>query len=147
MEYKRLTDEEFIKAVETCDMACVYGEKCIECVYFEHDNCAETIQGKLKKAIQYLAELENKIEQGTLIELPCKVGDTIWVVDESWGHREDGTWGSTSEMHEGKVYSFTYYGNCLHVEDDFTSNVYLWGEDAFLTREEAEKRLKELQNG
>jgi hypothetical protein len=86
-----------------------------------------------------------KIEQGTLIELPCKVGDTIWVVDESWGHREDGTWGSTSEMHEGKVYSFTYYGNCLHVEDDFTSNCYLWGEDAFLTREEAENKLKELQ--
>ena len=96
-------------------------------------------------ALERLAELEDKIEQGTLIELPCKVGDTIWVVDESWGHREDGTWGSTSEMHEGKVYSFTYYGNCLHVEDDFTSNVYLWGEDAFLAREEAEKRLKELQ--
>lgn len=94
-----------------------------------------------------LAELEDKIEQGTLIELPCKVGDTIWVVDEEWGHREDGTWGSTSEMHEGKVYSFTYYGNCLHVEDDFTSNCYLWGEEAFLTREEAEKRLKYLEGG
>ena len=97
------------------------------------------------EVIERLAELEDKIEQGTLIELPCKVGDTIWVVDESWGHREDGTWGSTSEMHEGKVYSFTYYGNCLHVEDDFTSNCYLWGEDAFLTREEAENKLKELQ--
>lgn len=92
-----------------------------------------------------LIELENKIEQGTLIELPCKVGDTIWVVDESWGHREDGTWGSISEMHEGKAYSFTYYGNCIHIEDDFTSNYYLWEEDAFLTREEAEKRLRGLQ--
>jgi hypothetical protein len=50
-------------------------------------------------------------------------------------------------MHEGKVYSFTYYGNCLHVEDDFTSNCYLWGEDAFITREEAEKRLEDLKNG
>lgn len=97
------------------------------------------------KALDRLAELEDNMENGTLIELPCKIGDTIWVVDESWGHREDGTWGSTSEMHEGKVYSFTYYGACLHVEDDFTSNCYLWGEDAFPTREEAEKRLSELQ--
>jgi hypothetical protein len=96
---------------------------------------------------QRLAEWENDYESGKVVKLPCKVGDTIWVVDGSWGHREDGTWGSTSEMHEGKVYSFTYYGNCLHVEDDFTSNCYLWGEDAFLTREEAEKRLEDLKNG
>lgn len=29
-------------------------------------------------AIHRLAELEDKIEQGTLIELPCKVGDTMY---------------------------------------------------------------------
>lgn len=69
MEYERLTDEKFIKAVETCNMACVYGEACIECVYFNVDYCGEIIQGKLKKAIPRLAELEDKIENGTLIEL------------------------------------------------------------------------------
>lgn len=94
-----------------------------------------------------LAEYEDDEESGKIVRLPCKVGDSIWVVDESWGYREDGTWGSTSEIHEGKAYSFTYYGNCIHVEDDCTSNYYLWGEDAFLTREEAEKKLQELQNG
>lgn len=67
MEYKRLTDEKFVKAVENCNMACVFGESCIECVYFKVDDCVETIQGKLKKAIPRLAELEDKIEQGTLI--------------------------------------------------------------------------------
>lgn len=69
MEYERITDEKFVKAVETCNMACVYGENCIECVYFKVDNCPESIQSKLKKAILRLAELENRIEQGTLIEL------------------------------------------------------------------------------
>ena len=32
------------------------------------------------EAIDRLAELEDKIEHGTLIELPCKVGDTAYKV-------------------------------------------------------------------
>ena len=70
MKYKRLTDEKFVKAVENCNMACVFSEKCIECVYFDNDSCVETVQGRLKKAIPRLAELEDKIEQGTLKEIP-----------------------------------------------------------------------------
>lgn len=73
MKYERLTDEKFVKAVENCNMACVYGENCIECVYFDHDSCPETVQERLKKAISRLAELEDKIEQGTLKEVVrCK---------------------------------------------------------------------------
>ena len=35
----------------------------------------------LTDCLNRLAELETKIEQGTLIELPCKVGDTVyWLV-------------------------------------------------------------------
>lgn len=30
-----------------------------------------------------LYELENAIENGTLIELPCKVGDTVWKAEEN----------------------------------------------------------------
>ena len=33
-----------------------------------------------RKVPKRLAELENKIENGLLIELPCKIGDTIYVV-------------------------------------------------------------------
>lgn len=32
-------------------------------------------------AIERLAELEDKIENGLLIELPCKVGDMVYVID------------------------------------------------------------------
>lgn len=31
-----------------------------------------------KMAIERLAELEDKIEDGTLVELPCKVGDKVY---------------------------------------------------------------------
>ena len=91
MKYERLTDEKFIKAVETCNMACVCGENCIECVYFNADDCAESIQGKLKKAIPRLAELEDKIEQGTLIEFPRVVERKIPIYDEGCIHFDKST--------------------------------------------------------
>ena len=32
-----------------------------------------------------LAEIEDKIENGALIELPCKVGDKVWIIlNELW---------------------------------------------------------------
>ena len=33
-----------------------------------------------KKALSRLADLEDKIENGTLVELPCKVGDNVFVI-------------------------------------------------------------------
>ena len=37
------------------------------------------------EAIQKLAHYEDLEEQGRLIELPCKIGDTVYVV-EDWGY-------------------------------------------------------------
>ena len=34
---------------------------------------------KFKLACNKLAEIEDKIEQGMLVELPCKVGDIVYV--------------------------------------------------------------------
>ena len=77
-----------------------------------------------------LCELEDKIEQGTLIELPCKVGDTVYKVEREYAYSND-----------------TYFWHI--VENHFGLGMldYVWGKMIFLTREEAEKRLKELQNG
>ena len=45
-----------------------------------------TIQEKInalkKEFEEKMAELENKIEQGLLLELPCKVGDIVYIIDE-----------------------------------------------------------------
>jgi hypothetical protein len=86
-----------------------------------------------------LAELENKIEQGTLIELPCKVGDTVYAVK--------------------KKALRTHWDEHRYIVDDWDEwkvcelpfSLTLWecggilGKDYYLTREEAEKRLLELQ--
>ncbi len=65
-EYKRLTKHVNGKLVLTKDKAS-YSE-----IYYE--------SLRIKEALQRLADLEDKIEAGTLIELPCKVGDTVYVI-------------------------------------------------------------------
>lgn len=37
----------------------------------------------IKRCLERLAELEDKIEDGTLVELPCNVGDKVYWVDVS----------------------------------------------------------------
>ena len=96
-------------------------------------------------AIDRLAELEDKIEQGNLIELPCKVGDTVYYVLDYGSVK-----GECVCVEKGKVRAIEMRENYIWIEvlyDDFISkhpsrNI---GETVFLAREEAEKRLKELQ--
>ena len=107
---------------------------------------------------QRLSELENKIEQGTLVELPCKVGDTIyvpWVYDGEYGvsfHEikrieiYKGGIDILFDVYEGNVDIDALYA-VLYIYNAGRFNLSLLGERFFITREEAEKRLKELQNG
>lgn len=74
-----MTTKELIKAVEN-ERGSAF-QNCRECEYGTHN-------GEVIEKLKRLAELEDKIENGTLIELPCKVGDTIyvpWVYDGEYG--------------------------------------------------------------
>jgi hypothetical protein len=74
-----------------------------------------------------IRETNQKIEQGTLIELPCKVGDTVYETDGV-------------SIYETKIMGIVYDGTPIAFSETAI------GKYIFLTREEAEKRLKELQN-
>ena len=90
-------------------------------------------------AIEYLAELEDKIENGTLIELPCKVGDKVYF--ETWednGSTSIGVQGHTVTGFEINFIINGRYGNTYIP----TRAV---GIDVFLTKAEAEAKLKELK--
>ena len=88
-----------------------------------------------------LAELEDKIENGTLVEVrckdfgafPCKMGETVWLIYKRYWSVADknGFW----VLRKSKVSPH----NKKRFSDDF-------GKFVFLTREEAEKKLEELQN-
>lgn len=91
-----------------------------------------------------LAELEDKIEQGTLIELPCKIGDKIYYIF-TYGNNK------FASIEEGKVKSFIVMADNNVLIDvmynDFGDTHFIknFGSDLFLTRTEAEVKLKELQ--
>lgn len=111
MEYKRLTNQEWS---ENIDLTQELGYSYI---------------------YKRLHELEDKIEQGTLIELPCKVGDTVYVIikaENGYALLKDICDGFM--IKDGEVYIGLQTYNV-------GANKY------YFTREEAEKRLKELQDG
>jgi hypothetical protein len=85
--------------------------------------------------VDRLAELEDKIEQGKMVELPCKVGDTIYVIRKDGIEEKE-----VRRFHIGRNgWYAVYYGTTLWDSCDRLGRAW------FLTREEAEKRLLELQ--
>lgn len=91
-----------------------------------------------------LAELEDKIENGTLVKLPCKVGEIIYEVVEGIPIQE---W-----KIESICFNRTYPKGVMWAERtrDF-AHWKFWIEDCgtkwFATKVEAEKRLEEIRNG
>jgi hypothetical protein len=78
--------------------------------------------------INRLAELEDKIENGTLLELPCKVGDTVFAI-------------VGKSVQEFEVYFIKIIKNKIRlVNYDYIG--FTWGEEVFLTKAEAEQKLK-----
>ena len=111
-EYKRLTNNNFDEYNPEYDF-------CVGCEHFGEPNGCNRWNGtcgnyeRFMETYNRLAELEDKIEQGTIIELPTMLQD------------KQGDW---------RVY---FYSERYGLIDCYVYD----------TREEAEKRLKELQNG
>ena len=98
------------------------------------------------KAIKKLADYEDLEEQGLLVRLPCKVGDTVYRVNA--GAKQPFIPMTVSEIHflcykNERAIRFDAIGkedmgeSCYRLEDI--------GRIVFLTHEEAEKKLKEVK--
>lgn len=85
----------------------------------------QALMVQFKKACNKLAELEDKLEEGTLVELPCKVGDTVYIV--------------------GRKYRAGSYESFINTGKFRYSDIEKFGDIVFITREAAEARLKELE--
>ena len=93
-----------------------------------------------KKMVFRLAELEDKIENGTLVELPCKVGDVLYYVNK---------YETTPRIEENKVHTIEIY-ECM---DGLT--IRIWTQNGtfyadkmpnvFPTKAEAEAKLLQLK--
>ena len=99
------------------------------------------------KCINKLRELEDAEEQGLLLRLPCKVGDTVYALFISGVNTEAHK--PIYELFEAKVIRFTQDSFALCVEIMTKSGqksevtVSAFGETIFFTREEAESALAE----
>lgn len=85
------------------------------------------------EATQKLAHYEDLEEQGKLIELPCKIGDTVYGT-RRWHGTKIAKAGTVSEMF------YTQEGKLMIVVK-YVCRGY-WGEKIFATLEEAEAALK-----
>ena len=84
--------------------------------------------------LQHYEDLE---EQGRLIELPCKVGDTVYYIT-----------GIHNTLIKSAKVEEVYFGDvfAVHVSTKNTSFT-LVEREFFLTKEEAEAKLKEMKGG
>ena len=96
--------------------------------------------GELQDMAERLYKLENSIENGTLVFLPCKVGDTIYEVFKN--HRPPFIRQTTIE----KII-ITRKGLRLKLERNSTyeTSIAAWEKTLFPTEEAAEKALEESE--
>ena len=96
-----------------------------------------------------LKDYENLEEQGRLIKLPCKVGDTVYLIDRDENNKfkvYKGKWKRVSLVQTSKDGLFNLRGEIpydIYVGQEHTKI----GEVVFLTKSEAEAKLKELRGG
>ena len=141
----RLTDKDLLESNydpwELCGMDGVCTKGC-------HDEGGCTKGCHILKMYKKLADYEDLEEQGKLIKLPCKVGDTVWFITSAF---------STAAFPiEAKV-TFIRFLNCDNdvvyltitkrngADRGFKSSDI--GKTIFLTKEEAEAALKKMEEG
>lgn len=107
-------------------------------VYPQNENCLTDIH---RMAIK-LCDLEDKIEHGKILELPCAVGEKIFALSAS-----------RTKIYEFTIRGFLYNGKHITVYGDGS-----WGEDiaicqineigkgeVFIDRAAAEAKLREME--
>lgn len=124
--------------------------------FISSNDCADKY-GQVAKWLEELKSYKDLEEHGLFVRLPCKVGDTVWVVTSPinvFGYDEyDGD--AEYEVYESFLSSVSYYasGEQFRIYAKVTNSFIVayfrecdFGKSIFLTREEAEKKLEEMRN-
>ena len=142
-EYKRLTDRDVTKVCFDTWELCGLDKVCKR-------DCRKPEPCKIPQMILRLAKLEDKIENKTLVEMPCKIGDTIYHVN---------LFASTPVIEEYIVTGIRSYANellhkistqieCYPVKDGPCSfGKYTFNDsDIFTSKVKAKQELEKLLN-
>ena len=108
---------------------------------------------RLQPAFDKLAEYEDLEEQGLILKLPCKFGDLVYVLENCHCYRD-----FDQKCHRQRTKATKYIEmTCVRTEPRTiciklcvrpfkTEYINKMGKTVFLTKEEAEEKLKELKN-
>ena len=102
-----------------------------------YDNCSECANqhNQLAEWLEELKSYKDAEKQGLLVRLPCPIGTTVW--DICGMDIRENVLSGIEYCKDGKWFLWAN-------EDEWLGEL---GELVFLTREEAEKKLEESQNG
>ena len=113
--------------------------------------CGENSYTYKDLLLEALGKYEDAEEQGLLLRLPCKVGDDIYAIPSEVNYRLNKSFGAKGlnaicrqvvDHIEFNSYGYlvsTNEGMTVHRQESF-------GETWFLTRDEAEQKLKEMES-
>lgn len=132
-----------IKALED-DNAYCQSQNC-DC-----DNC------KLGKQLTKLAEYEDAEEQGLLVRLPCKVGEQVYCIEEYEDENDYSCYLFVAICNDFVIVSprYTHHDNFNEQLEEMCEDSQEWlktsfvmfpRKNVFLTREEAEAALAEME--
>ena len=122
---------------------CLDGSGCGECEFWEEETIP-VCKGLLQKAYERIKGYEELEEQGKLRIFPCGVGDTVYRINK----------GAEQPIIPLQVMNFKIFNNDLvqsfkmECADEW-NGAYTYkktdiGRDVFITREQAESALKEM---
>ena len=103
----------------------------------EHDEEKSCKNCHIQKAFEKLEEYEDLEEQGLLLRLPCKVGTKVYAINRIVDYGEIGdeaTYSYSIVEREFQIYMMMDYGKLV------------FGKTVFLTKAEAEQKLKEMES-
>ena len=130
---------ELCEDTRTCDKICEENEECT-------DKCA------IQKAINKLGEYEDLEEQGLLLRLPFRIGDIIYepisrnTINEyrvTGIKKEAFSLGIEWELENGFIYQNIHGVECKNIHGVEIEEI---GKTVFLTKAEAEQKLKEMED-
>ena len=107
--------------------------------YMTQKMLKEEYNKAIDDVIDKLAEYEGLEEQGRLVKLPCKIGTEVY--DITW-------WDDVQEkvVVKGKAYYRTVHKHKVTKSPFTYSDIDDFGKTVFLTKSEAEQKLKEMES-
>lgn len=120
-----------------------YFPKCFEEPCCGMGKCIDNNCNLVNEVCKKLAEYEQLEEQGLLVRLPCKVGDTVYVPTRNFVSELRITLVSIDTNDMAMYFSWLLNSGIYPNLDGFSG--YELGKTVFLTREEAEKKLEEMK--